>query len=223
MARRKYRSSKKYSYNQGAKTKKIVLIALAAVLAAALIAAALFFIFAGSDNNTQNRFTVLSRPDKTTYFVGESPSWYGFEAKLTTDTGSTVTLGPESCTFSGFNSSVPVENQVITVRYKQHTATFNIKIVAKSDNNQQNPADGQFNGMSFKTMPQTWYKVGDWLSVQGGVLLLRYDNGATKEVALNYDMVSGFTTAAPGFYTLTVTYIEDGHRATLTYDITVTE
>ncbi len=236
---RKYRSSKKYSYNQSAKTKKLVLIVSAAVLAVALIAAVLFLIFSGngSDIVTNPHFFVLSRPHKTTYVVGEAENWFGLEVKLVTESGSTV-LGPESCVISGFDSSAPAENQVITVQYMDLATTFTVSIRSGSDDpsgeqggeqggaqgNNQKPPNALFTGMSFKSLPKTQYKVGDfWLNVQGGVLLLRYDTGATREINMSLDMVEGFTTAAPGTYTLTVTYIEDGHRATLTYDITVTE
>ena len=78
-------------------------------------------------------------------------------------------------------------------------------------------------GVSFKTLPKTQYKVGDWMSVEGGVLLVKYDDGSTKEVELTYDHVYGFTTAEPGTFTLYVKYVEEGLLSETTYTITVTE
>lgn len=81
----------------------------------------------------------------------------------------------------------------------------------------------KFNGVSIKTMPKTEYKVGDYLSIEGGVLLLHYDDGSTREVVLDYYHIEGFSSKEPGTYTLTVKYVEDGFLATCTYEITVTE
>lgn len=220
---RKYKSSRKYNYNGEAKSKKIILIVVAVLLVLAAAVAAILLL-GGNDEATGNAsFSLHSAPNKTTYYVGESPSWYGLEVKLITAEGSTIILGPESCTITGFDNSRPVENQVITVKYEQYTATFTVSIVERNHEQQKPENNGKLSGMSFKTMPKTEYKVAQWLSVEGGVLLLQYDDGTTKEINLTYDMVSGFNTSKPGKYTLTVSYREKGKTATLTYDITVTE
>lgn len=244
---RKYKSSRKYSYNSDSKNKKVLLIVLAVVLALAAIAAVVFFIFGGKDDTNTNTgsFSLTALPDKTTFTIGEPASWHGLKALLKTAEGNFVVLGPESCTITGFDSSVPANDQVITVKYKNYSATFTIDIIDPNapqnptnpdgsvdpdapqnpnnpGNNEDNP-DSPFVGMSFKTMPKTEYKVGDWLSVKNGVLLLEYKNGETREIKMRYDLVHDFTSAKPGTYTLTVIYEEDGHRAKLTYDITVTE
>lgn len=220
---RKYKSSRKYSYNSGANTKKIILIAVAVVLVIAAAVAAVLLLGGNDEPTEKATFSLQSPPNKTTYYVGESASWLGLKAKLVTAEGNIVILGPDSCIITGFDSSAPAQNQVITVKYEDYTTTFAVTILEKEQEGEQTPENGQFDGLSFKVKPKTQYKVGDWLDVQGAVLLLHYDNGATKEIPMTYDMVHNFTTAKPGTYTVTVLYIEDGHRSTLTYKITVTE
>lgn len=218
---RKFKSQRKYNYNSGTNFKKIILIILIVILVAAAVIFAAISLLGNSDNTTgATSFTIQSVPDKITYHVGEVPSWFGLKLKLITAEGNSATFGPESCTITGFDSSAPAENQVITVKYNDYTATFTITIIDAGNDDFQ--PGGLFKSMSFKSTPKTEYKVNDWLSVKGGVLLLEYSDGTSKEIDLTYDMVYGFDTSKPGTYTITVTYMEDGHRATLTYDITVT-
>ena len=219
---KKYVSTKKYSYNEGSKKKKIILIVAAVLLVVAVAVAAILLLGGGNGGSVgRTYFTVQSMPNKTTFAVGEPASWQGLQVRLVTEMGSVINLGPDSCTITGFDSSAPAESQTITVKYQEYTTTFTITIVDPSQGN-QDPSGGNFNGLSFKSKPKTQYKVGEWLDVNGGVVIFHYSNGATKEIPLTYDMVYNFTTAKPGTYTLTVLHIEDGHRATLTYDITVT-
>ena len=219
---RKYKSYRTYNYNSDSKSIKTILIIAAVVLVVVAAVAALLLLGGNEEYIGEASFSLLTAPDKTTYYVGESASWFGLKMKLITAEGNVVVLGPDSCTITGFDSSAPAEYQVITVQYEQLITTFTVTILDKEQQGEQNPENGQFKGLSFKTMPKTEYKVGQWLSVKDGVLILKYDNGATKEVPLTNDMVHGFDTSAPGTYTLTVLYIEDGHRAELTYEITVT-
>lgn len=247
---RKYRSSKKYSYNQSAKSKKIVLIVLAVVLVVVAAAVAAFMLLGSGDDNTGKAlFTLQTPPEKTTYRVGESPTWYGLQVLLVTDAGSTVVLGPESCKITGFDSSAPAENQVITVKYGEYSTTFTVAIEAEnqdaddgnnggtgnngSSGNNGNNSNTDNNGstdttnkklvkITFKKLPKTKYNVGDDLSISGGMLLRHYEDGSTEELELSYSMVRDFDAAAPGTYTVTVMYFE-GRWVSTTYKITVTK
>lgn len=216
---KKYRSSRKYSYNTENKSKKTILIVVAVVLVLAIAIAALF-IFGGNNGSTgTTTFSIQSLPEKTTYYVGDTPVWSGLKAVLTTPEGNSVTLSADNCTITGFDSSKPAAAQVITVKYKDYTDTFTITIQDKAE---QKP-DSLFVGMEFKTKPKTQYKVGESLSVEGCVLLKKYEDGSTEEMALTSNMVFDFSTAKAGTYTVKVMYVEDALRATLTYKITVTE
>lgn len=216
---KKYVSTKKYNYDEGSKKKKIILIVVAVLLAVVVaVAATVLMLLGGGDKAPgEPTFTVHAMPEKTTYYVGDVPAWSGLKLKLTTAEGNVVILKPDNCKISGFDSSAPVASQVITVTYKEYSTTFSISILDKSELKPEN----LFVGMTFKSKPKTQYKVGENLSVEGGVLLKTYQDGSTEEMALTSDMVFDFTTAAAGKYTVKVMYVEDALRATLTYDITV--
>ncbi len=227
---RKYRHSGKFTYDQAAKKKKSTAIVLAVVLALSAIAVILFFIFSGSSGSSGETppFTVLYPPNKTTYFVGEEAVWDGFRARLITESGTSI-LNKDKCTFSGFDSSAPAENQVITVTYEQYTATFYVTIAAQPDdpaapdNGKPTDPNSKPISMIFGRRPQTEYTVGQPLDLHGGVLHIQYDDGSTREVDMESSMISGFDSTSPGFRTLTVTYTEKGRTLTLTYDISVNE
>lgn len=211
---RKYR---KYSYNQTGKNKKVILIAVAVALVLLCGLAVLFL--SGIINLSGKTATLQALPYKTVYHVGDDPSWDGLALKITSPEGTSITLGPNSCSFSGFDSSTPAKNQVITVKYKNYTATFTVTIL---DTDEKAP-QGLFWGLTFKTSPKTEYKVGEALDVTGGVLNRHYTDDSVLELAMTAEMVSGFDSSKAGTYTLTITYTEDNYPIELTYDITVTD
>jgi len=227
---RKFKSYRKYDYKEGSgKKKKIILIVLAVVLVLAIAIAAALLLLGGSETPTETTFTIQSLPEKLTYYVGDTPVWSGLKLLLTTPSGNSVTLGPDNCQITGFDSSAPTTGQVITVQYKEYTTTFTISIL----DNSEKPVDKQFIGkMSFKTLPKTSYKVGESLSVEGGVLLMEYADGSKEEMALTEymldgflidgNLVSSFVTTKAGKFTVQVSYLEDAKWAYAYYEITVT-
>lgn len=83
-----------------------------------------------------------------------------------------------------------------------------------------------------ETMPKTEYKVGQWLSTTGGVLMVQYTDGTYMRHNMSNQDVTGFITNAeteakvtdnPGRYPLTVNYTENGITCRTFYEITVTE
>ena len=149
--------------------------------------------------------------------MGEEPSYTGLTITTTLNDGTSFTEGPEACTFSGFNSEFAKEEQVITVKYKEHTFVYTITI--KEPVRPVSP----LKSVTLESMPKTEYKVGDWMNVNDGVLLLEYEDGSTRRIELEHKHVYGFSTDAPGTFTLTIKVHEDGYLVTCTYQITVTE
>ena len=72
-----------------------------------------------------------------------------------------------------------------------------------------------------KKMPKVEYIVGEKLDIKGAVILVTFDNGTTKEVALAANMVSGFDANKVGEQKLTVTYTVDGVTLTTTFTVKV--
>ena len=168
--------------------------------------------------NQVSQVAISSLPNKLVYYIGEQPSYAGLTITTTLNNGMTFTEGPEACTFSGFNSEFAVEEQKITVTYGEHTFVYTVTI--KEPIKPFSP----LTGVSLETLPKTEYKVGDWLDVNGGVLLLEYEDGSTRRIKLEDKHVYDFSSdQATDKLTLTVKVREDGFLATCTYDIKVTE
>ena len=110
--------------------------------------------------------------------------------------------------------------QNITVKYKNLQTTFTIEVKELI----VDIPTGNYSGLSFKTLPKTNYKVDEWIDKRDGVLLIHYDNGTSREIALDSEGVKvyGFTSYKSGTYTLTVKYVENGLYGETTYEITVT-
>lgn len=167
--------------------------------------------------NEVSQVAISSLPDKLVYYVGEEPSYTGLIITTTLNNGTSFTEGPEACTFSGFNSEFAELEQRITVTYGEHTFVFTVDIKERP-----RPV-ATLKSISLKTLPKTEYKVGNALSVSGGIILVEYNDGSTREIQLKYGHISGFSTEVAGNFTITVLVEEGGILATCTYNITVTE
>ncbi|MBR5137095.1 MAG: bacterial Ig-like domain-containing protein [Clostridia bacterium] len=195
---------------------------LAAILGSVVVvlAAVLLLIFLRNAEEVvePKELSILNMPNKTTYYVGESSDFFNLKLVMTMTNGGEITVNGSECEITGFDSSVPVDVQIITVKYKNLSTTFNVSI-------KEIPANptGKYNNLTFKTLPKTEYKKGEWLDARGGVLIVHYDDGTTREMELKDDYVYGFRSDKLGPLELEVIYIENGVLCTTTYTITVTE
>lgn len=201
--------------------KKIIAIALVCV---AVVALAIVLVFTLRDNEVviePSSLYVDSLPSKTTFYVGEADVFTGLKLKMVMTNGAEITIDGSDCEISGFDSSKPAEAQVITVKYKNLSTSFAIDIKEMLTD----PPTGNYNGLSFKTLPKTNYNVGEWIDTSEGVLLVHYDDGTTRELSLDSENVKiyDFTTDKPGKYTITVKYVEATRYGETSYEITVTE
>lgn len=166
---------------------------------------------------------VVSKPDKTVYYVGDTPNYSGLSIGVVEQSSSGFTLSydeyTEQLTITGFDSSTPVAEQVITVQYKEHTTSFTIEIRAKSTGTQLSSIT--------VSIPKTEYKLGEALDYTGALLLCEYSDGSSKYLLLESEgvQVTGFATiTAPGEHEITVDYFdENGGHATTTFTVTITE
>lgn len=217
-----FKSSGKLPKSVNTKVLAIVL----SVVAVVAVAIAVIPFLSGLDSNSDipavkpESMVVSALPDKTVYYVGDEPTWYGLKVDVTLDNGMTVSMNGTDCEITGFDSSAPVEKQTVFLTYKGCIASFDVKILGTA---QENGPSGAVTGLSFKTLPKTEYKVGEYKSVAGGVLLLQYEDGTTEEITLHYENIYDFTTDAPGTYEVKVKLLKEGKLYTTTYTITVTE
>lgn len=158
-------------------------------------------------------------PERHVYYCGMELDTAGMVVYSVTNSGKFTELDLDACTITGFDSSVPVESQTITVTYKGFTATFTVQIKAPES------ATPMLVSIKIGTLPKTVFGYGEAPSVEGGTIICTYSNGTTKTIELENKHVSGFGDAfraGVGDHDITVTVVENGIEAQTTYKITLT-
>lgn len=173
------------------------------------------------EDNTLKEIKVTRYPDKVSYYCGEWFDKTGLMVYQLTNGGAFTMVDIDKCTITGFDSSAPVEQQILTVTYEGFTATFPVTIKEAPK-----PVPSLVS-VVLETMPKTEYKLGEKLNTEGGVMLCTYSDGTTQKIDLKPKHVSGFVAAmesgVAGEYELTVKYSENGIRVKTTYKITISE
>ena len=166
---------------------------------------------------------VATVPNKTTYYVGETPNYSGLSIGVMEENSSGFKLEydeyAEHFTITGFDSSVPVAEQTITVKYKEYETSFTIEI-------KELITGARLTAIRIDPLPnKTTYKLGEAIDYTGGRVLCEYSDGSTKTVRLKEAQISGFATiTSPGEYEILVEYYdENGGYAKTTFTITMTE
>ena len=158
-------------------------------------------------------------PDKRIYYCGDQLNISGLTVYSVTYGGKFTELNLDNCTVTGFDSSVPVEKQTITVTYKGFSDTFTVQIKAPES------ATPMLVSIKMGTLPKTVYGYGEAPSVEGGTIICTYTDGSTKTIALENKHVAGFGDAfraGVGEHTITVVVTENGVEASTSYKITLT-
>lgn len=208
------------------KQKSIIIGVTIGILTLILLCILLFGsgLFGNNDDRSEiiTDLYIATKPNKTVYNVGEEVDYSGLMISIVDLNFVTKYVSydnnPEDFKISGFDSSAPMDNQVITVSYKGFKTSFKIDI--KPDPN----TEVHLVKIELSSMPRTEGKVEDFPSVKGGIILCTYSDGSTKEVKLTLAHTSGFgKVTAPGEYTIRVEYKDGEFCETTTYTITVTE
>lgn len=172
--------------------------------------------------NAQIKEIQLSRkPDKLMYYCGTDFDATGLSVYSLTNGGVFTKLNLDECTITGFDSSVPVKEQTITITYKGFTDTFTVEIREEPS---RDPV--VLESIAMGTLPKTEYKRGEFINLDGGTFVAAYSDGTTKTVTLEIMHTDGFMTAmnkGVGEHEIAVIYEEDGVRVTTSYKITITE
>ena len=219
------------SYGEQSDNKRKILIIIAIVLVVALvIAVAVVGIVSAVNKKKEAQLAedqkqlaaiqIARLPHKTSYYCGEFFDKTGLLVYTITKGNGINQINVDDCEITGFDSSVPVEEQVITVTYKGFTDTFNIEIKAPLS---ETPVLVK---IEMENLPKTQYKVGEDLDVTGGSFIATYSDGTTKTIKLANRHIFGFRDAyesGVGEYDITVKLVKDGIEATTTYKITITE
>ena len=169
-------------------------------------------------------FYISSEPTKTLYTVGDLFDCAGLTVYLKSEeTGSMYVSyddDPDAFIITGFDSSAPVEEQVITVECRGFTDTFTVTIVAKET------SKASLVSITVDPLPKTEYKVGESFSHTGGYIVAEYSDGTTETIKLRMKHVTGFGAISntPGEHQVKVEYSDDHGGYAYTYiTITITE
>ena len=221
---------KAYNSMNSTLDKKKVLIIVAVILAVLIVATTVITIVlltnkekpVEPENNEMEitGITVSYLPNKTIYYVGEALDIEGLRVFTNRKGGAFLEVDIDECTITGFDSSIAVERQIITVTYKGFTDTFAVTIKHPLS------ATPVLVKIEMENLPKTQYKVGELLNIEGGTFIATYSDGTTKTIKLANKHVYGFKAAydaGVGEYDITVKYSKDGVEVQTTYKITITE
>ena len=134
---------------------------------------------------------------KLVYNVGESLDITGMVVTGTYTDGNTKTENITTVNVTGFNSSVPVTGQVLTVTVNGRTAAYTIDIVKPL----------LVSIAITQPASKLVYEIGEELDITGLVVTGTYDDLSTKVLPITAAHISGFDTSTPAAsLLLTITY-----------------
>lgn len=180
----------------------------------------------GSSNGVVTSISVSSKPDKTSYYVGDSANFSGLQIMFS---GENIEAGYVSydndsadLVITGFDSSAPTDEQVITVEYKGCTATFTIKVL-------EIPLTAPtLESIYLDPAPRDTAKANVSLSIKDARIVCVYSDGSEKSIKLTHDHLYGYEDALVNgqvgdVFTVYVRYSENGYVAETSYTVTIIE
>lgn len=172
---------------------------------------------------TITSFYITSQPNKLEYYVGEDAVYSGLRVVVRSGEDELVVNyddDPESFTITGFDSSAPVEEQIITVECRGFKDTFNIQIL------ETEMGQARLIGISLSGMPRTLYQKGESFDTTGGIICAEYSDGTYKYTDLTMKHIFGFGAIAntPGTHQVKIKFSDgNGGYAETTFEVTITE
>ena len=161
----------------------------------------------------------MSMLPKTIYYVGEALDPSGGKIQIIKDVQEGtyfLNLTDAGVEVSGFDSSVAVEEQVITVTYEGFTTTYTVTI------KEYPTAPPKLESIEVVGLTTT-YTLADWqdgIGINGVTLKLTYDNGSSEEISMKWNYIDPTEVmTAPGTTEMVFRY--GGKTTTVT--ITITE
>ena len=162
---------------------------------------------------TLESIAITAPASKLIYAVGDVLDISGLEVTGTYSDGSTKIVNLTTADISGFDSSAPATDQVLTITVDGKTTTFTVSILDNST------GEATLESLAITTpASKLLYAIGDSLDLSGLVVTGTYSDGSTKIVNLTTADISGFDSSVPATdQVLTITV--DGKTATFTVSI----
>ena len=141
------------------------------------------------------RITIDKNPNKTSYVEGQNFDPTGMVVKAYYNNGSQKNV--TNYTVTNGNNLTLGQNKV-TITFDGCSADVTIEVIKKV-----------INEIVMKKLPKTEYEFGEELSLSGGTITVKYNDGTNEDVALNNSQVSveGYNSENVGNQTLTVKYM----------------
>lgn len=186
---------------------------------------------AGGDNgettdNTIISIVISSKPNKTNYYVGDMADYSGLSVYVERNGFDGVyvdyTDSPDDFGITGFDSSAPTDEQIITVEYKGFTESFAIKVL-------EIPlSKPTLTSIYLDPAPLDIAKANVSLDVWNAKIVCVYSDGSEKSVTLLHEHLYGYeneliNAQVGDVITVYVRYTEDGYIAETSYTVTVIE
>ena len=169
---------------------------------------------------------ISAEPYDLSYYVGDSADWRGLVIGVSGVNIYTPYVSydkfPEELTVTGFDSSAPKKNQVITVSYKGHTATFTVDILKLPE------AKPTLQSIRLDPAPKATCRLGKAPSLKDARIVMVYSDGSEKSKSLTTQDLGAFEDALMAAkvgdtVTIPVIYIEDGAFAETSFTVTIVE
>lgn len=165
-----------------------------------------------------NYISVITRPAKTSYVLGDNLDLLGIVVKAHYEGGTAMDVTSD-CVFSPADGSVldTVGNQTVSVSFtdngKTVTTSFDVQVAVIT-----------LTGISVTTMPaRKGYIVGETLDFSGIVVSAIYNNGTTDSITseCTFSPAEGTTLSELGTKTVDIYYTEDGVTYTTSFSVDV--
>ena len=144
----------------------------------------------GTTDTAITSISISSRPNKTTYYVGDMVDYEGLSVCVVRNNYNDAYVkyvdSPEEFAITGFDSSAPISEQTITVEYKGFTASFTIKVLEIPT------AKPTLTSIYLDPAPRDTAKAGISLSVKDARIVCVYSDGSEKSVKLLHEHLYGY-------------------------------
>ncbi len=148
------------------------------------------------ENENPTKISLKNLPDKLMYLTGETLNTDGGMIYLTYENGQVKSLPLVASFCSGYDLNA-AGSQRVTVTYAGLTVYYDITVNSAAT----------VTSVDLKLAPtKTDYLKGEKLDTKGGVLTVRYSDGASKEVDITSGMCSGYDLQTTGSQTVIVSY-----------------
>lgn len=207
-----------------------------AIVAAVLVLAAVVALIVGivskkmveDEKNNEPAIVlgvVIGVYPKTEYYVGQEfdPTGMMLQVVMSKNEES-YTVDHTKLTFTGFDSSVPNDNLVVTATYKEYSIPFTVQVKEEPETTTK----PTLTSIRLSDNFQTTYSLNDW-NFYGPIfnnvkIICTYSDGSEKKVTMTklYCVDLDLDLKSAGTYEMKIRYVKDGVEVFATVPITIT-